>query len=302
MQAKESFDRADYAKARDLFQRAYTLVPAPTLALYEARALGKLGRLVEAEEAYMRAVRTRTDGNSPDQFRKAVGDAEIELVDLRPRIPKLTLVATGPGSQDPGASITLDGKPFPRALLGVETPIDPGEHELSAAAPGGKRVTSKVSIAEREHKNVVLDLPAGSDPQPELAAAPRLVPQPLALPLAPSTTPATSSFLRPAAFAAGGVGVVGLATGMLAGVMASSRHTDAERLCPEQVCLDGSEGADAVRSFRSLRTVSTVGYVVGIVGVAAGVTLYLTAPSQKPGHLSASLRLSGPGLDVGGSF
>ena len=43
---------------------------------------------------------------------------------------------------------------------------------------------------------------------------------------------------------------------------------------------EGGAGWDDVQAFRSLRTVSTVSYIVGGVGLAAGTTLYLTAPSK----------------------
>jgi hypothetical protein len=67
----------------------------------------------------------------------------------------------------------------------------------------------------------------------------------------------------------GGVGVAGVAAGIITGLMAGSRHATAEQKCPERSCIEGSEGAEALDSFRTLRTVSTIGYVVGGVGLAA---------------------------------
>jgi uncharacterized protein HemY len=50
----EAYGKGDWEQARQLFHQAFQLVPAPTLAIREADALVKLGRLVEAREGYWR--------------------------------------------------------------------------------------------------------------------------------------------------------------------------------------------------------------------------------------------------------
>ena len=57
-----------YADAQDLLNRAYELVPAPTIAVLEARALDALGRLVEAAEHYELARRTELGADASDAF------------------------------------------------------------------------------------------------------------------------------------------------------------------------------------------------------------------------------------------
>ena len=277
-QGKEALDQADYERARDLFHRAYTLVPAPTIALYEGRALAKLQRLVEAEEALMRAARTSLDGESPEPFRKAVHDAEEDLVALQARMPKVTILPKGPGAGDPQLSVTLDGRPLASALVGVELPIDPGEHTLSAVAPGGPPVQITFSVAEKQRPKVELVVPAGHH-----AAAPRpaTVAPPPAAPAAQEVKSEPVAWQKRAGLIVGGVGVAGLLTGVITGLMAGSRYSKAERECPDRRCVEGGAGWDTVQSFRTLRTVSTVGYIIGGVGLAAGTTLYLIAPSPR---------------------
>jgi hypothetical protein len=277
-QGKEALEKADYERARDLFHRAYTLVPAPTIALYEGRALVKLLRLVEAEEAYMRAARTSLDAESPDAFRQAVHDAEDELLTLRARMPKVTIVTSGPGASDPQLTVTLDGRPLASALVGVELPIDPGEHTLHAVAPGGQPTDLAFSVAERQKQKVELAVANGQRPA---AAAPK--PRLLAPPLAANSDArqaAPSPWHKRAGLIVGGVGVAGVATGIITGLLAGSRYSEAERECADRACVEGGAGWDAVQSFRMFRTVSTVGYIVGGVGLAVGTTLYLTAPSE----------------------
>lgn len=298
-QGKDAFDKADYERARDLFHRAYTLVPAPTIALYEGRALAKLGRLVEAEEALMRAARTSLDGESPEPFRKAVHDAEGDLLALQARMPKVTIVPTGPGASDPELSVTLDGRPLASALWSVELPIDPGEHRLGAVTPGGEPVRVTFSVVEKQRPKVELLVPArhqvATPPQPVVVSAP---PPP---PSEPPPAPAPMPWQSRAGLIVGGVGVAGVVTGIITGLMAGSRYSKAERECPDHHCVEGTDGWDALQSFRTLRTVSTVGYIVGGVGLAAGTTLYLTAPTRpasgpRAGKLSVWVNVSSVGL------
>jgi hypothetical protein len=275
-QGKDAFDQADFERARDLFNRAYTLVPAPTIALYEGRALVKLRRFVEAEEAFMRAARTPLDAESPEAFRVAVHDSEGDLIALRARMPKVTIVVTGPSAGDPELSVSLDGHPLKSALIGVELPIDPGDHTLEAALASGEPARVKFSMVEKQEQRVEIVAPRHD--QPVAASPAHASTTPRAKPAAPP--PAASNWQAPTGLALGGVGVAGVISGIVTGLMAGSRYSKAERACPGHACSAGGAGWDDVQAFRSLRTVSTVSYIVGGVGLAAGTTLYLTAPSK----------------------
>ena len=300
-QGKDAFDKAEWDQARDLFHRAYTLVPAPTIALYEARALVKLRRFVEAEEAYMRAARTSLDAESPEPFRKAVHDAEDDLLALRARMPKVTIVPSGPGAREPELNVTLDGHALKSALLGVQMPIDPGDHILRALVPGAAPVQVTFSVVEKQQQKVDLVVPrAGHAPEPA-----KVVPATPPPPVAPPPPPRPSQWQLPAALVAGGVGVAGLATGVITGLMAGSRYSKAQRECPDHACIEGGEGWDTVQSFRTLRTVSTVGYIIGGVGLAAGTTFFLLAPARatnaaRTGSVNVWLNVSSVG--VAGAF
>jgi tetratricopeptide (TPR) repeat protein len=308
-QGKASFTRGDFQSARDLFHRAYTLVPAPTIAVYEARALVKMNRLVEAEEAYMRAVRTRLDAASSEQFRDAVSNAENELVALRPAMPKLTIVTTGPGANHPGLRVSLDGTEVKRAILGVEISVDPGAHTLVGRVPGGADARAAFSIAERAHQRVELVIPEGSAAGTPLPGGPLSTPSAQkSLQITDSALPesgsgANGSTQRTLSFVVAGVGVAGLTTGIVTGLLAGTKHSHAEDLCENHVCAPGSAGADAVDSFRSLRTVSTIGYVVGAAGLAGGAVLYFTAKKTDSAPMAYVRAYVGANaLGVAGAF
>jgi len=270
--AAEAYEAGDHAAAQDLFHRAYALVPAPTLSLREARALEKLGRLVEAVEAYVRTTRTPVDPAAPEVFRHALSEAAEELAQLRPRVPRLKI--TVEGADPSGLDVTVDGKPLRRELIGVSTPIDPGTHSIVGTAASGSG-TASVTLKEGEESSIVLRIEPGKTSD---RAAAHAQGKKLDVEGRGRDRGATQRTWAIVSFAAGGAG---LGVGVVTGLMATSRHSKASVGCPENRCIAGSPAADDVDAFRSLRTVSTIGYVFGAVGVAAGTTLLLTAPKEK---------------------
>jgi len=270
-QAAKAMEAEDWAKAQDLYQRAYALVPAPTLSLRHARALAKGGRWVEALEAYVRTTRARLDASSSPAFREAVEQASSELAELRPRVPRAVVVVKGVDRKSSSLSVTVDGRPLAAALIGVPAPMDPGKHELIARTTDGREARATLEIQEKEEKSIELALPPAAEGAAEPSAPSAKADAKLSAP---------SSAQRTWAFVALGVGAVGLGVGVTTGLMATSKHQSAEDSCPEGRCVEGSSGADDAEAFRNLRTLSTIGYVVGAVGIGAGVTLWLTAPKR----------------------
>ncbi|MCC6215158.1 MAG: hypothetical protein IT376_09830 [Polyangiaceae bacterium] len=275
-QAQAAADAGQLAEAEDLYRRAYALYSAPTIAVRHARVLARLGRLVEAEEAYRRTLRAPLDASAPEPFRAAVEVARTELAELTPRIPKLRVVPLHSGKPIRGAEVKVDGERLAPALVGVAYKVDPGEHEISTGS-----TSRKVTLAERQVLAVEIEAPAeaggAASAAPEPAGGspgPRRAPARAEAPPPPAGTPTL-------AWISLGVGAAGLATGVVAGMLATSRYSAAEEACPARRCVEGSSGASDLEAFRSLRTVSTVGYVVGAIGVGAGVTLWLTAPSAE---------------------
>lgn len=257
----DAYAQRNFARARSLFSRAYELVPAPTIALLEARALVELGRLVEAKSWYERAA-APLDDNASEPFRNAQLAAQAELAALTPRIPRLKLSIQGAAARR--AEALLDGQRVPAARVGGWWELDPGTHSLQLQGKGVQPVAFEVQLIERDAKvvSVVASADEAEDPR------------------------------RTLAWASFGVGAVGLATGIGAGIVSTNAHSDAERECRAGVCLRGSAGDASAQRFRDFRAVSTIGYAVGAVGVGAGIALFLT--SRRDDALIVAVR---PTLD-----
>ncbi len=155
-----------YDKALEKLNRAESLYDAPPHLLYIARSYVALGQLVEGAEAYRRLVRAELPAGSPAAFATAVGEGEKELSELEPRIPSLKIDVAPSDASD--LTVTVDGKPFNVAALGVERPTNPGKHVIEARARGYTVQTKEVELAESKSDAIAFALVA--DPNaPQLA-------------------------------------------------------------------------------------------------------------------------------------
>lgn len=268
------FEQKKYAEALDRFDRAITIIQAPTITLHAARSLDKLGRLIEAAERYRACINTPVDDKSPGAFRAAQEDARSELQALTPRIPSIEIAVEGPGAAD--AIVTLDGKPVPKALIGVKTLVNPGEHKVGAMTETHADLAD-VSITEKQSSRVVLQLTPKSD-----ANTGQTVP-----PVKQEKTPINGKKV-------GGVVMLGLGgalgiVGVVAGVSALNQKTAlADDGCPS----GGTprEGADCtsetflgrVADFQTARNVSVATLAIGGAAVVTGVVLVVLGSKAKP--------------------
>ena len=302
----EAYQRGDYAAAFERLDKALAALQAPSLALWSARALEKLGRLVEASERYRLVGRLDPAGGEEDVQRKAQQDAASELQALLPRIPSvLVVVEGGPGPQ---AAVTIDGTPVPPSLLGEKRPVNPGEHRI-AAQRGPESAARKVTVREAEIARVVLELE--SVPAPAVEARPSAPPAPGAqagrsdiaaaeenrAPAAHSARPGSGQ--RTAGWITAGIGGAALAVGAVTGLVALSKKSDFDSspACSDNRCAP-SEQANA-DSYNRLLDVSTAGFVAGGVLVAAGGVILLSAPKSAE---RVSFRLGPGGVVVKGAF
>jgi hypothetical protein len=288
--AVAAYDAGEYEKALDLLQRAHDLVPAPTITLYQARCLSRLGRLVEAMERYEATRHAVLEPKAPPAFRDAVKEATRELEEVRERVPKAKIVVKGPGEDSSFLQVKLDGQPVPRALVGVARTIDPGTHRIEARVPGVSHGVTTLNIDEKQVEDVVVNLSllgtteADAD-EPSTSAA---------------SEPKSKSSLRTWGYVGIGVGVVGIAVGATGALMANSKKSDLDGQCDGSRCPPSAQ--DDLDAFRSARTLSLVGYGVGVVGLVAGSALLLwpEKSSKEAARVTPWVSLGQAG--VGGRF
>jgi hypothetical protein len=145
---------------------------------------------------------------------------------------------------------------------------------VTTQVPGGPVNKRRIIIDSAEKKTVLLAVKLPSEP-----ALPR---QPDA-----AVPPAQGGGARRAlAYVAGGVGVAGVATGAVAGMLALRQGREADSNCTDGdggVALCNREGKDAGDRAKMLGVVSTAAFGVGVAGLGVATLLFLTAPSSQGG-------------------
>lgn len=242
---KRLVSQKETAQAIEAFEGAVELDPKVQYELDLSRVLADDGRLIEAREHAEKAV--RSDEKHADKAKKAAKELSATL---GPRIPSLRVEVTGASANE--SSVTLDGEPFE---IGVDAPVNPGDHTVEGHAGSQPHVTKKVDLKEGAHDTVTLELGApkavANEPKPSSGGG--------------NMAPAAVAYaVGGAALAAGGI------TGGLA-FMQTSTVTDE---CGGSTC--PSKYADDVALAQDYGTASTVLFAVGGLGVAAGVVLTVT--------------------------
>jgi hypothetical protein len=151
-----------YAEALDKFQRAQSVLLAPTHQLHIAECQAALGKLVESAETYRALIRAPLAAAAPPAFTAAQAQGTAELPQVDSRIPELKLDVTP--SNAPGLQVLIDDQAMSTGLVGVSRPINPGTHKIVVAASGYSKSEQTLTIKERETKALAITLQPSSSP------------------------------------------------------------------------------------------------------------------------------------------
>jgi hypothetical protein len=291
-----AFDAGDYKAAVEDFERAYAVLKVPSIGVWLGRSLERVGRLVAASERYQEVLLLPLPTLEPAVHLKAQADARAYRDALLPRLAYLAIAVVP--ELPSGASVSVDGRDVPAALLGQELPVDPGTHHVEVRS--GARTTARdVVFAEGQHQRVELPFESPSDggvpvgtvppiqhaddvarpPPPAPPASPPALP-PALPPGLPATTHA-GAILRTTGWIAVGVGAAGVAFGAIMGGIALGENAKLDGVCTGNVCPASSRGE--VDTYRTNRQLSTAGIWLGGAVAATGGILLLLAPRRGPG-------------------
>ncbi len=294
--ADELFDAKRYDEAITAYRASWQIVASPNTRLQIARAHREMGRLGEAFDELNGAVADAERAAAKDpKYELAAKAARSEREALRARIALISVSVENPPE---GTELSVGGRKIALEALHEPVAVVPGEVKVVAKMPGRGVAEKVVSATAGGEGSVSLDLAA---PQELPRFAPVVAPPSQDAATTPTDTAQTvgsQSSMRPLAYVAGGLGVAGLATFTVFGLMNNSKFSDLDGACPSGRCDPGRDSdIDAGRRYQ---TIANVGLVVGIVGLGAGTALFL----MDSGGEEASARMSvGPGsVNVSGRF
>jgi hypothetical protein len=255
-----------FARAAEKYREALALWDHPGFHYNLAIAEINLDQPIAAYESLQRAVRYGAAPFGPDKLEQAQSFLKL----LRNQLAEIEVVC-----DEPGAVVTLDGKPLFTA---------PGRTQL-VALPGGHQLTATESGRLPDTRQIVL--------APGQRARFRLAPQ---LPLYLAMERHWPAW-RP--WSATGVGLIVVAAGGVinwrsSSAFASTRH-DAERLCTRTSGCDSALVTAALRDQRDhatrLQTAARATYLVGgTILVGGAVLLYLNR--ERPVHRRRDVEVS----------
>ncbi|HEY8041644.1 MAG TPA: tetratricopeptide repeat protein [Polyangiaceae bacterium] len=301
---KKAIEAKNWEEAAFELRASLDVVDSPNARLELARTLRDSGKLGEAWTEYGHVVDQATKlAAKEDRYTKTADAASTERGEIEPKLAFVTVtVAHAPAD----AALKVGGRAVPAEQWSAPIVVSPGAIDVVLSDASGKelaRQTVPASVGEK--MPVALDAQPPPPPAPTGKAAadtgdddkPGSAKPPVDLP--PPTSPSDKSKLRPYAYVAGGVGVVGLGLFTAFGLMSNSTYSDLQGACPHG-CPPGKQGE--IDSGRTQQTVANVGLVVGIVGVAAGATLFVLSMPSKSSSPTTGLVVAPGYLGVRGSL
>jgi hypothetical protein len=207
--------------------------------------------------------------------------AEEHIQALRPRVPIVVLSYLG--AQIEGEKLVVDDRVISRDE--TELALDPGPHSIVFTAPGRLPYETTLVVKASMRTPVLL---------PELAT--------------PGSARRNPRRLAGQIATFGGAGLV-VGAGVLALVARSQYRAQFEGAMPHcgvappidgrEVC--DAQGAAAVADARSLARTATIVGGIGVAAATVGLTLWLTAPSERA-RVVATASATGGGLAIVGRF
>lgn len=294
-QGRELMQAERYAEACEKFAASNRLDPALGTVLNLAACLESDGRLASAWAKFVEAGTIATREGSAQ--RAAVARQRAAALE-----PRLVRVQVNVPERVPGLRVTIGGRAFPEATWGTPIPIDPGEWEVVAEAPGHISWT-RHAIGTEEGAVIEVDVPAlEAQPIPDVREAPP--------PIEP--TPAVFEEPRggsPATWVLLGAGVAAIGVGFGLGANASNLWDRAEDRCPANLCATPTDQADAEAAARRANAATTLVIVGGAMAAGSLVVGLLTRASDdgededsEAIRVTPSVSPRHAGISLGGSF
>lgn len=273
-----------YREALAAYDEAFAISHDPAIFYNRARALDALGDTPQALDAYEEFIRV-----APASLKAKVPKLDELVAAVRSRVA--TLVVHCPIM---GASVLVRRRVEGTTPLAAPLRVRTGPAVIEVQADGFQPFRAELVLASGAPTTLDVALVKVKDEPAPVAVAPAPLPTPIAMP-APrdDSERAAGTGWKWAAYTAGGVGILGVASGAIFGALALTKQKDADAHCPGQAC--DPTGSQLIADARAFATVSTVSFIVGGVGLVTSVVLFLgkPAPTNTQGRL---VPVIGPGF------
>lgn len=157
---RDLVDKGQWDAGCTKFEASMLLYPAASTLLNIARCYEHQSKLASAWSAYKR-VQVLNRETLGEERRRAIDEmVDAQITALTPRLPKIKLTMA---RQVIGVTLRKDGEIVPTAVIGTEVPVDAGEHEIVAEAPGHRPFRQRFEIKESTLRVITIDLVSDSE-------------------------------------------------------------------------------------------------------------------------------------------
>lgn len=276
------FRKNQHEEALQEFRASHDIVLSPNTRLMIARCRRELGQLVEAYAEFGRtAVEARELEREDRRYGQAAESAEEERRELESQLGFVIVHIRNAG---PDTTLKVAGEEIRRAGWDEPAPALPGDIDVTVETPGQSPVRKTVSLTAGQHTEVSIDARVSS---------------PVPLEAKPQTD--ISDHTRTWAYVAGGIGLAGVATFAVAGIMSRNTYNDLESSCGSGPC--PTDRQDDIDAGTQQKTIANVGLAVGVIGIGTGVALYLSSkPSKSSPEPSTAVVVSPSWIGVYGQM
>jgi hypothetical protein len=258
-------EQGKYDEALPKLQNAQKIDPGIGTLFNIAVCQQKLGRLGSAYRGYRDVMKLA--GASGKKAREEAARAKLD--EVKSAAPAFAIVS----AEKADVTVRVDGESIAKDDW-TYYPVDPGSHRVDAVAP------------EKKPWSTTLAAPAGGTTQrisiPVLEVAKQTV----------TVTKETTNSRRTLGFIFGGVGVAGVITATVTGIMLLGDNSTAEEKCPFNPALDkkscarpdgtvDQDGADAVNRGKTLLPINAIAWGVAAVGLGAGAFFLFTSGKKS---------------------
>jgi hypothetical protein len=276
--------RGDFVSACPKLAESQGLDPQVGTLLNLAYCYENSGKTATALSTWMEAASFAAEKKQQDREQFALDRARW----LEPHLLRV-VIRVAPQPVYDRIALTVDGAPFERSRWGVPTPMDTGEHELRADAPGRTSWSSRYSVEEGHVPSILIPVLAPIEaPAPQSGHA--VVSSGLERPGADSSgrrSARAGHVLSPYALVAGGIGVAAVAVGAGFGIagLVNVNEASSDRNCLPSAC-DAHE-AENTRAKHDATAADVSFALAAVAGVTGFVLWFATGTGHESlGHVS----------------
>jgi len=283
--AQELFDNAmalikqgNFVDACPKLAESQTIDPQIGTLFQLANCEQQTNKLASAWANFISVAARAASVNKPDHAKEAQARADL----LKVRLTRLLLLIPAESRTVPGFEVRRDDIVIGPASFGVPLPVDSGKHVIKVSATGKRTWETTVETAG-EGATITVSIPG-------LKEEPSVGPVGSGGARDGQSTSAGWSGQHTAGVVMAGAGLVGLGVMAGFGIDVGQKHNASKPYCSDDRKYCEQPGLDLEKQAHASASISNASLAVGATLLAAGVTVFLLAPS-----LSTAKPQSAPG-------